>query len=290
MKFNGSTLKFAIQKKGRLLNSSLDLLRRIGLDFEISENKLSSRVRNFDIDLIFLRDDDIPEYVEDGVCDLGIVGQNIIEERQADIGIIEKLGFGRCQLAIAIPKSSSIKKLQDLNGKRLATSYPRLLEQFLNKQKVKATMVELHGSVELAPALQVAEGICDLVSTGATLKLNGLKILQTIFDSQAVLIKKYGFLSPAKKLIINQLLLRIKASLFGQNNKYLLMNASRKILPQLLQFIPALKSPTITPLAAPDMIAIHSVVPAKQVWEVMAKVKNCGASGILVLPIENMMP
>ncbi len=286
---NGN-LKLALQKRGRLTDKSLQLLRNCGLDIEDYSERLIITTRNFDLDILFLRDDDIPEYVSDGVADIGIVGEDVLYERNAEVDVIRKLGYGKCNLSLAIPENKTLSSISELNGKRIATSYPNLLKKFLDENNIKATIVEISGSVEIAPSLGVADVICDLVSTGNTLKLNKLKKSFDVFSSEAVLIKnKFIDNDENKSSLLNNLLVRIDSALTAKTSKYLMMNAPKDALEEIEKIIPSLKSPTILPLADPSMVAVHAVIPAEQFWEIYQKLKNAGASGILLLPIENMI-
>lgn len=284
-----NNLKIALQKSGRLSEKSLEILQQIGMDFDRSKDQLFARCRNFDLDILFLRDDDIPEYVQDGVCDLGIVGENIIKERNAKVKIIEKLGFGRCRLSLAVPEGNSIQDLKELNGKRIATSYTASLNAFLKEQQITAEVIPLRGSVEIAPSLNLSDAICDLVSTGNTLKQNGLKEIEILFQSEAVLIQGENPLPNDKGKLVNRLILRFQGLLQAKRSKYILMNAPEKALPRITSIIPALSSPTVLPLATKGMIAIHSVIEEEVFWDVIEKLKMAGASGILVVPIEKMV-
>lgn len=286
---NGN-LKLALQKKGRLTEKSLLLLRNCGLDIEDYSERLIISARNFELDLLFLRDDDIPEYVQDGVADLGIVGEDVLYERNANVDVIRKLGYGRCKLALAVPENKSINKLEELEGQRIATSFPNLLKSFLEKNNIKAKVVEISGSVEIAPSLGVADYICDLVSTGNTLKLNKLKKSFDVFSSESVLIanKKIAE-SPEKNELLKNFLLRVDSALKAKTSKYLMMNAPKASLEIIKNILPSLKSPTILPLADESMVAVHAVIPSDKFWSIHKQLKDAGASGILLLPIDNMI-
>jgi ATP phosphoribosyltransferase len=286
---NGN-LKLAIQKKGRLTDKSVELLKLCGLDFENYSERLFVTARNFPLDILFLRDDDIPEYVQDGVADVGIVGENVIYEKQTDTPVLEKLGFGRCSLLIAHPEGKELKTLSDINGKTIATTYPVILNDFLVKNNINAKVIELSGSVEIAPSLGVANLICDIVSTGNTLMLNKLKKSFKVFDSQAVLISAKDVSGNKKKNeILDSLLKRIRSVLNARRSKYLMMNIPKEALPRISEIIPSLKSPTVLPLADENSLAVHAVIPADRFWEIVDDLKSAGASGILLLPIENMI-
>ena len=284
---NNGRLKIAIQKSGRLTEDSLSLLRACGLEFEFQKQSLYSPCRNFDLDVLALRDDDIPEYVQDAVADLGIVGENIVREKGARAEVILKLGFGHCRLSISVPQRSSIRSVKQLNRKRIATTYPATLKQFLRSEGLKAEVIELSGAVELAPTLDVADAICDIVSTGTTARVNGLRPLSTVLTSEAVLIANRTTLkNPKKKQLIERLLIRISGSLQARGKRYMMMNAPATAVPRLKRIIPSLKSPTVVPLAEEGMVALHSVIPEDVFWDVMEKLKKAGASDIIVVPIE----
>lgn len=286
---NGN-LKLALQKKGRLSEKSLDLLKLCGLDIETYSERLIVSARNFDIDLLFLRDDDIPEYVQDGVADIGIVGEDVVYEKQSDVSISEKLGFGRCRLMIAAPDNKLPAAVSDLNGKTIATSYPNILKVYLSANKINAKIIEISGSVEIAPSLGVADVICDIVSTGTTLMMNKLKKSFTVFDSEAILISNNNLSTDeARYAIFNNLLKRIRSVLSAKKSKYLMMNIPKSSLDGIIAKIPSLKSPTVLHLADPNSLAVHAVIPSDQFWTIVDDLKDAGASGILLLPIENMI-
>lgn len=286
---NGN-LRLAIQKKGRLSEKSLQLLKNCGLDIEDYNERLLISARNFKLDILFLRDDDIPEYVQDGVADFGIVGEDVLYERNADTIVVRKLGFGKCQLSLALPENKEINSIRDLQGQRIATSYPNLLKKYLIEHSIDATVVEISGSVEIAPSLGVADFICDLVSTGNTLKLNKLKKSFDVFSSEAVLITNKSLdLDPEKKTLLDNLLIRIDSALQAKRSKYLMMNLPKSSLGKISDIIPSLKSPTIVPLADEALIAVHAVIPADKFWDIYQELKDAGASGILLLPIENII-
>ena len=287
MELNGN-LKIAVQRSGRLSEGSLTLLRNMGLEFETYQNRLFTRCRNMPIDILFIRDDDIPEYVQDSVADLGIVGRNVLDECGAKVQQLSSLDFGYCSLTIAVPEQGDITSLDGLNGKRIATSYPNTLQTFLSEKDVKAEMIVLQGCVEIAPALRVADAICDLVSTGSTLRTNRLKELETVSQSQAVLIG-CPTSSEKKKDLINRLLLRVEGVQEAQAFKYIMFNLPKKKLDDAKVLVPGCDSPTVMPLADPEMIAVHSVVEEERFWEVVEKIKECGGSGIIVSPIEKFI-
>ena len=288
MQANG-TLRIAIQKSGRLSEGSIALLREMGLEFETYKDRLFVSARNMGVDILFLRDDDIPEYVQDGVAHLGIVGSNVLEERRPAVDQLLKLDFGFCTLKIAVPEESQIDRLQDLTGKRIATSYPEALRRFLAEQKIKATPVFLRGSVEVTPALGVAEAICDLVSTGSTLRTHGLRPIQTVFESRAVLIAQPNMRADMSDFV-KKLLMRAKGVQDGRKCKYIMFNAPKKNLELIRERIPACRSPTIMTLADQKFVAVHTVItPEDAFWEVVESIRECGGTDILVAPIEKFI-
>ncbi len=284
---NGN-LKLAIQKKGRLSDKSLELLKACGFEVDNYSERLFVSARNFKLDVLFLRDDDIPEYVQDGVADIGIVGENVLIERGADNEIIKKLGFGKCKLMIGIPENEEVDEISGLEGKSIATSHPRLLGEFLSENSLNSKIIEISGSVEIAPSLGVADYICDIVSTGNTLKFNKLKKSFTVFESQAVLIKNRNF-DPAKIDLLEQFKARIDSVLLAKSSKYLMMNIERNALEKIKEIIPSLKSPTVVPLAKDNLVAVHAVIPQEKFWSIVGDLKSLGATGIILLPIENMI-
>ena len=283
-------MKIAIQRNGRLTEDSVALLRACGLSFEFQKQSLYSPCSNFDLDVPAIRDDDIPEYVQDGVADLGIIGENVLQERNARVHILAPLGFGGCKLMISVPQRSAIRKMSDLQGRRIGTTYPTILKAFLRDNKVKAEIIELSGSVELAPSLNVADVICDIVSTGTTAKMNGLRTFCTVLNSQAVLVANPTAMRDKKKrAIIDRLMIRVQGSQEASGKRYLMMNAPADSVARLKRVIPSLKSPTVVPLAETGMVAIHSVVAEDVFWDVMEKLKKAGASDIIVVPIETII-
>lgn len=287
-KLNNSYIKLAIQKKGRLTNSTIALLRSAGLEFESYQQKLFAACRNFPLNIVYLRDDDIPDYVEKGAVDLGIVGENILIESGNMANKILSLPYGYCTLSLAVPKESKANKLSDLRGKRIATSYMTLALQYLRKNKMKAELIRINGSVEIAPALQMSDAIIDLVSTGSTMALNDLRVIEKIYESQAVLIGKNN-LSSEKEVLIQKLLLRLNGVLAADNYKYVMMNAPETIATIIQTIVPGLKAPTISPLATPGWISIQTVIQEDVFWETIEKLKGAGATGILVLPVEKLI-
>jgi ATP phosphoribosyltransferase len=295
MTIDGGRLHLAIQKSGRLSEYSRDLLRDAGLRIQHGKNDLAARVENFPIDLMFVRDDDIPTFVSDGVCEFGIVGRNVIEE--FNLGepeqrheIVAPLGFGLCSLRIAAPEHLTYEGPRSLAGARIATSYPRLVQNFLDQHGLEATVVKMNGAVELAPRLQIATFVCDLVSTGATLEANGLRPVETVLESEAVLIRTRKPLAPEKAEVAKQLLSRIDGVLATQESKYIMLNAPEEALEQIAGILPGAEAPTVIPLAGrPGHFAVHAVCKESVFWETLQKLKDAGASAILVMPIEKMM-
>lgn len=281
-------LRIAVQKSGRLSEDSLKLFKECGIKFESGGSKLRSVSSNFPIEFLFLRDDDIPGYVEDGVADLGVIGQNVLMENIKKVDIVKELGFSKCRLSLAIPRNENYTDLTYFEGKNIATSYPNLTNQFLLANGVNAQTHEISGSVEIAPSIGLAEGICDIVSTGGTLLSNGLKEVAEVFKSQAVLIA-YSNLSAEKKAILAKLLFRIDSVQRGQNAKYVVLNAKKEHLDQIISLLPGMKSPSVVPLATEGWFSLHSVISENDFWEIIESLREAGAEGILVLPIEKMI-
>ena len=281
-------LKLAIQKSGRLHDDSVKLLKDCGIGIKNGYNQLKSVADNFPLEVYFLRDDDIPQYVEDHVAHIGIVGENVLFEKQKPLKIIEELGFGKCRLSIAIKKNEIYTGSSFLQQKKIATSYPVLTRKFLQENNVKAEIHEISGSVELAPGIGLADAVCDLVSSGSTLFMNGLQEVQTVLKSQAVLVQSEN-LSPEHNKILQQLLFRIRAVRKANNNKYVLLNAPNNALEKIISLLPGMKSPTVLPLAETGWSSVHSVLSEDEFWEKIAQLKNAGAQGILVIPIEKMI-
>ena len=281
-------LKIAVQKSGRLLDDSLQLLRECGLKIETSNGALKSDVSNFPLEILFLRNSDIPQYIIDGVVDLAIVGENLLIEKGGDIDTLLPLGFSKCKVSLAVPKSSEILSVKDFEGKKIATSYPVTLQKYLDESNVKAEIHTISGSVEIAPNIGLADGICDIVSSGNTLFMNGLKELEVILRSQAVLVSNSN-LSRDKKGILDKLVFRIKAVLASKNSKYILLNAPNDRLKEITEILPGMRSPTILPLAVSGWSSVHSVIGEEQFWDTIDALKEAGAEGILVVPIEKMV-
>lgn len=281
-------LRIAIQKSGRLQEGSLSLLQESGLLFSNGKDQLKTQARNFPVEILFLRDDDIPQYVEDKVADIGIVGENVFTEKQKQNTIVKRLDFARCRLSMAIPRSETYTGLSWFNGKNIATSYPNIVTAFLKKNNLTAGLHEISGSVEIAPGIGLADAICDVVSTGSTLLSNGLKEVEVVMNSEAVIIGSAN-LEPAKQQILDKLLFRIEAVQKAKNNKYILMNCPNEAIEKITSIIPGMKSPTIIPLGKPGWSSLHSVVDENDFWEKIDQLKSFGAQGILVIPIEKMI-
>jgi ATP phosphoribosyltransferase len=281
-------LKIAIQKSGRLYEQSVQLLKECGIELNNGNRQLKVQAFNFPAEAYFLRDDDIPQYVADNVADVGIVGENVVFEKDKDLNVVSKLGFGRCRLSIAVPKNMNYKEVNDLNGLKIATSYTGLLQKFLNEKNLTAEIHEISGSVEIAPGIGLADAICDLVSSGSTLFTNNLKEVEVILDSQAVLVANKN-LNSENRQILDNLLLRINAVKAAKNNKYIMMNAPDHQLKNICALLPGMKSPTVVPLAESGWSSIQSVVNENDFWEVIEKLKQFEAQGILVVPIEKMI-
>ncbi len=285
---NETRIRLAIQKSGRLSEDSIKLLKDCGIDLRNVKDRLRTEADNFPLEIFFLRDDDIPQYVEDGVADIGFVGENVLYEKNKKVSLVEKLGFGKCRLSIGINKSDNYNGLSYLQGKKIATSYPILVGNFLKENNIQSEIHEISGSVEIAPGIGLAEAIVDLVSSGSTLFMNGLKEVDTILNSQAVLIKNND-LSPDKELLLNKLLFRIQSVRKAKNNKYILLNAPNEKLAEIVALLPGMKSPTVVPLATDGWSSVHSVLNENEFWDIIEQLKNAGAQGILVVPIEKMI-
>jgi ATP phosphoribosyltransferase len=281
-------IRIAVQKSGRLSDDSLSLIKECGIKFYNGTGKLKSTSTNFPAEFLFLRDDDIPGYVADGVADLGIVGQNELVEKDKEVNTLKKLGFSKCRLSLAIPKGQEYNDIQYFEGKNIATSYPKILGDYLKKKKINAEIHEISGSVEIAPSIGLAEGIFDIVSSGSTLMMNGLKEVEEVFKSEAVLIGNKN-LADWKKAILDKLLFRINAVQTGKSNKYVLMNAPNDSIQRIIELIPGMRSPTILPLAQEGWSSIHSVLSEDQFWENIEELRAAGAEGILVVTIEKMV-
>lgn len=281
-------LKLAIQKKGRLSDESIKLIHECDISFPNSTGKLVTSAYDFPVDILFLRDDDIPDYVQDGVADIGIVGENVLVESAKSVDEVVKMGFGKCRLSLAVPRNMEYKSVSDLSGKSIATSYPKILQNFLDIKNIKADIHVISGSVEIAPGIGLADAICDIVSTGSTLLSNGLKEAEQIFQSEAVLIKNKN-LSTEKNEILNNLLFRLESVKRAQKNKYILLNAPNQSLDKIISLLPGINSPTVQALAKEGWSSVHSVITEKDFWEKIQQLKEAGAEGILVMPIEKLI-
>lgn len=281
-------LKIALQKQGRLAEASTDLLRKCGIGFSNGLGKLRTEATDFPLEIFFLRDDDIPEYVADGVADIGIVGENVLAEKPRNVETVEKLGFGSCRLSIAVPKGFAYSGVGDLAGKRIATSYPNVLSSFFKTHGVSADVHEISGSAEIAPSIGLSEAVCDLVSSGNTLFSNGLREVETVMNSQAVLIAQKS-LDLDRMACLDRLLFRIRSTLSASQNKYILLNAPSDKVNEIASILPGMKSPTVLPLADEGWVSIHSVIGEKDFWNVVDSLKGAGAEGILVLSIDQMI-
>ena len=283
-----SELKIAIQKNGRLSENSKHLLEECGIKFSNGSGVLKTTASNFPVEVLFLRDDDIPQYVEQQVADIGILGENMVFEKDKDVKIMEKLGFAQCRLSLAIPKEEIYSGLQFFMNKKVATSYPKLLADFFKRNNIIAEIEEITGSVEIAPGIGLADAVCDIVSSGSTLLTNGLREVETVLNSQAVII---GNKNPdnEKQKILDRLLFRIRAVKYAKENKYILLNAPESSISRISEILPGMKSPTILPLIEKGWYSLHSVVKEDEFWESINKLKEAGAEGILVIPIEKMI-
>ena len=281
-------LKIAIQKSGRLHDGSVNLLKECGIDVVNGVNKLKTEASNFPLEVYFFRDDDIPQYVEDAVADIGIIGENVVYESNKKITVVEELGFATCRLSIAVRKGEEYKSATYLNGKRIATSYPVILQRFLDKNNISAEIHEISGSVEIAPGIGLADAICDIVSSGSTLFMNGLQEAEMVLQSRTVLIKN-NKLNAAQQNLLDKLLFRIQSVKKAKNNKYILLNAPNNKLNEIIRLLPGMKSPTVLPLAEEGWSSVHSVLNENDFWDIIEQLKSAGAQGILVVPIEKMI-
>ncbi|HTN21128.1 MAG TPA: ATP phosphoribosyltransferase [Pelobium sp.] len=280
------TLKIAIQKSGRLNEKSVELLKNCGLSFENYKSSLITQVSNFPLEILFLRDDDIPEYVQDGIADIGIVGENGIAETDVDVNYLQRLGFGKCKLKLAVPNNSNIQKVADLNGKSIATSYPVILQKFLDKEGISSDIKTISGSVEISPGLGLADAIFDIVSTGGTLRSNGLKPFADVMSSEAILIGRKGIETDA---LVSELLQRIQSVMRAKETKYVVLNVEKTNLDKILALLPGVKSPSVLPLAEEGWVAVHTVIPETDFWSHINELKAAGAQGIVVMPIEKII-
>src|SRR5829696_2633217 len=284
----GHKLKIAIQKQGRLSDGSTALLKKCGIGFTNGFGKLKSEAEDFPLEIYFLRDDDIPEYVADGVADVGIIGENVLAESPRPVEVLEKLGFGRCRLSLAVPKGFEYASPADIAGMRVATSYPTILQNFFDAKNVKVDIHEISGSVEIAPSIGLADAVCDLVSSGSTLFSNGLREVETVMQSEAVMIARTG-LGNELQSTLDRLLFRIRSVKAAAQNKYILLNAPANRAEEIARILPGIKSPTLMPLADEGWVSIHSVIGESDFWEVVDSLKKAGAEGILVLSIDQMI-
>ncbi len=283
-----SNLRIAIQKSGRLSEDSLSLIKECGIQFYNGTGKLKSESSNFPAEFLFLRDDDIPGYVADGVADVGIVGENVVVEKNKEVTVAHRLGFSKCRLSVAVDRSRDYHGISDLQGISIATSYPRLLSGYLEKNGLRADIHEISGSVEIAPSIGLSDAVCDIVSSGSTLMSNGLKEVEVIFRSEAVLIAGQK-LDAGRQGILDKLLFRIKSVQAARNNKYILLNAPNTAIQAITDILPGMKSPTVVPLAEPGWSSVHSVINENDFWNIIDSLREAGAQGILVVPIEKMI-
>lgn len=281
-------LKIAVQKSGRLLDDSLQLLKECGISIDNGRNQLKASARNFPIDILYLRNGDIPQYVQDGVADIGIIGQNTVIEKEKNVQEVLSLGFSKCRLSIAIPRQHDYTGPEWLSGKKIATSYPNSLRKFLQSHNIRADIHEISGSVEIAPNIGLADAICDLVSTGSTLFKNNLEEQEVILQSQACIIKSANLGDPVQQ-ILQKLIFRIESVLTARKNKYLLMNARNETVDDIIRLLPGIKSPTVMPLAQSGWSSIHTVISEESFWEIIDSLKAKGAEGILIIPIQKMI-
>ena len=283
-----SNLKIAIQKSGRLFEDSIKLLKDCGISYNDGRDQLKVEADNFPLEIFLLRNSDIPQYLEDGVVDIAIIGSNLLVEKQKKIDIVEKLGFSKCRVCLAVPKEIETDDVQYFQGKKIATSYPNTLQQFLDEKGIKADIHIISGSVEIAPNIGLADGICDIVSSGSTLFKNGLRETATILKSEAVLAKNQN-LSEENTQILEKLLFRIRAVLKAKNTKYIMMNVPTDKISDVSKILPNMKSPTVIPLAEEGWSSIHTVIEEKRFWEMIDNLKQAGAQDILVIPIDKMV-
>jgi ATP phosphoribosyltransferase len=281
-------LRIAVQKSGRLYEDSVQLLKECGIDLRNVKDRLKTVSENFPLEVFFLRDDDIPEYVEDGVADIGIVGQNVLEEKGRVVDTVEALGFGKCRLSVAVPKAMEYGGVASLQGKRIATSYPQLVKKFLEINQITASIHEISGSVEIAPGIGLSDVVADLVSSGGTLFVNGLKEVEVILESQAVMVANKN-ISQEKKQLLEKLLFRIRSVKKAKRSKYVLMNVPNENLDQIIGLLPGMRSPTVLPLAESGWSSVHSVLSEDEFWDRIEKLRAAGAEGILVVPIEKLI-
>ena len=283
-----SNLRIAVQKSGRLNEDSMRILKDIGISIDNGKDQLKAAARNFPVEVFYLRNGDIPQYLRDGVVDAAIIGENVLIEKGNDLEFVERLGFSKCKVSIAVPKDSKANSLKDLEGKRIATSYPETVKKFLKQQNINAQLHTISGSVEIAPNIGLADGICDIVSSGSTLFKNGLKEIEVLLKSEAVLAVS-PLISKERRDILNKIQFRIQSVLKGRDSKYILLNAPNNKLDAILNLLPGMRSPTVLPLAEKDWSSVHTVISKNQFWEIIDGLKENGAEGILVCPIEKMV-
>lgn len=281
-------LRIAVQKKGRLLDESIQLLKECGIRIDNGRDQLKAAARNFPIEVLYLRNSDIPQYIQDGVADIGIIGENTLIEKEKEVSIVQQLGFSKCRLSLATPKETPYENLKDLDGKRIATSYPVSLRRFLEREGISADIHEISGSVEIAPNIGLADAICDLVSTGSTLFKNGLEEQDVVLRSEAV-IAASPKMDAERKEILDRLLFRIKSVLAARNKKYLLMNVPTDKIPAVTKMLPGMRSPTVLPLAEKGWSSVHTVIDESRFWEIIDELRATGAEGILIVPIDKMI-
>ncbi len=281
-------LKIAIQKAGRLNEDSLNILKDCGISIDNGKDQLKASARNFPLEIFYLRNGDIPQYLRDGIVDIAIIGSNVLVEKGSDINIVEKLGFSKCRVSLAIPKSAKYASIADLQGKRIATSYPQTVENYLKEKGVEAELHIINGSVEIAPNIGLADAICDIVSSGSTLFKNNLKEVEKILTSEAVLAVSPR-IGEGQKEILTKLQFRIRSVLAGRQSKYVLMNVPNDKIEKVIDLLPGMRSPTVLPLAEEGWSSVHSVINKDKFWEVIDELRQAGAEGILVCPIEKMV-
>ncbi|SEQ85338.1 ATP phosphoribosyltransferase [Neolewinella agarilytica] len=281
-------LRIAVQKKGRLLDESIQLLKECGIKIDNGRDQLKAAARNFPIEVLYLRNSDIPQYIQDGVADIGIIGENTIIEKKKEVEIVQKLGFSKCRLSLATPKDIPYGSVQDLDGKRIATSYPVSLQLFLDANNIKADIHEISGSVEIAPNIGLADAICDLVSTGSTLFKNGLEEQDIVLKSEAV-IAASPKIDQERRDILDRLLFRVKSVLAARNKKYLLMNVPTAKVDDIIGILPGMRSPTVLPLAEEGWSSVHTVIDEGRFWDIIDELRTSGAEGILIVPIDKMI-
>ncbi len=281
-------LRIAIQKKGRLNEDSIRLLKECGVSIDNGKEQLKAQARNFPLEVLYLRNSDIPKYVEDGVADIAIIGENLLREQQTSVESLLDLGFSRCRVSLAVPREVDYSGLNWFQGRKIATSYPNTVSSFLKEQGITATIHKISGSVEIAPNIGLADGICDIVSSGSTLFKNGLKEVEVIMKSQAALISNMSLDSEREELL-QKLLFRIKSVLAAKNNKYILLNAPNDRIEKISSLLPGMKSPTVLPLAEDGWSSLHSVINENEFWDVIDQLREAGAEGILIVPIEKMV-